>query len=247
MCLYGQFFMKYIVSNELKEKEIHNNEITVMVPWIVLDGSFDRVLKTHFSGGNKDRRSILDIGCGGGSTLVASKDYFSNFSGIDIVDERANDLPIRIDFSKVDLNFEKLPFPDSAFDMVTAFQTIEHLENPFFVMREAKRVLKPDGLFMLSVPNPYHISFKMKYLFTSNMPPWTEFNNHLTFLTKDVFKKTYLKEFDLVEVIHQRGSVPFWGRLRMIFGKKLISKHNMILPRSEWFGRRIGFLLKKSR
>ncbi|GEM_PF-969586 len=236
--------MKYIVSNELKQQEIHNKEITDMVPWIVLDGSFERVLSSNFKKEGKERRSILDIGCGGGSTLIAAKDYFGTFSGIDIVDERAGNLPIRIDFAKVDLNFEKLPYPDAVFDMVTAFQTIEHLENPFFVMREAKRVLKSGGIFMMSVPNPYHISFKIKYLFTSNMPPWTEMNNHLTFLTKDVFKKTYLKEFDLVETIYQRGSIPFWGRLRLILGKR-VGKHKMVLPRSEAFGRRIGFVLRK--
>lgn len=236
--------MRYIVSEELKKGEVHNKEITVMVPWIVLDGSFERVLKTHFDTEGKERRSILDIGCGGGSTLVASKEYFGTFSGVDIVDERADNLPIHVDFSKVDLNFEKLSYSDRAFDMVTAFQTIEHLENPFFVMREAHRVLKPEGLFMLSVPNPYHLSFKIKYLFTSNMPPWTKMNNHLLFLTKDVFAKTYLKEFDLIETLYQRGSIPFWGRLRMVFGKR-IGKHKMVLPRSEAFGRRIGFLLRK--
>src|SRR3989344_5688687 len=174
--------MKYIVSNELKEKQIHNDEITKMVPWIILDGSFGRVLQTNFPKAGRERRSILDIGCGGGSTLVAAQDHFGTFSGVDIVDERRSDLPIRVDFSKVDLNFEKLPFSDSCFDMVTAFQTIEHLENPFFIMREVKRVLKPGGFFMLSVPNPYHLSFKLKYLLTSNMPPWTEANNHLIFL-----------------------------------------------------------------
>ncbi len=78
-----------------------------------------------------------------------------------------------------------------------------------------------------------------------NIPPYTAYNNHLLFMTRDVFKKTYLENFELVETIYQKGDMPFWGRLGKIFGKKRIGKHKKILPSSEFFGRSVCYVLRK--
>lgn len=234
--------MKYIPSEKIKEEKIESQAIEKMAPWNVCDGSFGKILNNYKTKNNQG--AILDIGVGNGASLKLAESYFSKLYGVDLVSYLASEMKSMVDFSAVDLNFEKLPYEDNFFEFITAFQVIEHLENPFFVMREAARVLKKGGFFVLSVPNPYHLSFKIKYLFTNNMPPWTRDNNHLLFLTKDVFAKTYLENFDLLETIYQRGAIPFWGRLRMVFGK-VIKKHAMVLPRSEIFGRRVCYVLKK--
>lgn len=234
--------MKYIVSEKIKTEKIQSDAIEGMMPWTVADGTFARLLNQLKE--KNGQGSILDIGVGSGISLKLAEPYFSKMYGVDLVSYLAPEMKDRVAFATVDLNFEKLPYPDNSLDMVTAFQVIEHLENPFFVMREVARVLKRGGYFIPSVPNPYHLSFKVKYLFTNNMPPWTKENNHLLFLTKAVFSKTYLEYFNLVETIYQRGSIPFWGRLRMIFGKR-VKKHAMVLPRSEAFGRRVCYVLRK--
>lgn len=234
--------MKYILSEKIKEEKIESRAIEKMSPWTVCDGSFEKILNNHKPRNNQG--AILDIGVGSGATLKFAEPYFSKLHGVDLVSYLVPEIKPKVKFSVVDLNFEKLPYGDNFFEFITAFQVIEHLENPFFVMRETARVLKNGGFFILSVPNPYHLSFKIKYLFTNNMPPWTRDNNHLLFLTKDVFVKTYLENFDLLETIYQRGAIPFWGRLRLIFGK-LIKKHAMVLPRWEIFGRRVCYVLKK--
>ncbi len=46
-----------------------------------------------------------------------------------------------------------LPFPDGAFDVVTSFETIEHLERRSDFLAEVRRVLKPEGCCILSTPN----------------------------------------------------------------------------------------------
>ncbi len=234
--------MRYIVSEKIKNEKIESDAIERMMPWTVADGTFAALLERLKPRDGKG--AILDIGVGSGVSLSIAEPYFGRMYGVDLVSYLAPDVAKKIQFSTVDLNFEKLPYPDASLDMVTAFQVIEHLENPFFVMREVARVLKPGGYFIPSVPNPYQITFKTKYLLTNDMTPWTKENNHLLFLTKAVFAKTYLEYFDLVETIYQRGSIPFWGRLRLLFGKR-IKKHAMVLPRSQAFGRRVCYVLRK--
>ncbi len=45
-----------------------------------------------------------------------------------------------------------LPYPDDAFDLVSLFDVIEHVEDDQGAIQEVARVLRPDGRFMLSVP-----------------------------------------------------------------------------------------------
>src|SRR3990172_5221465 len=52
-----------------------------------------------------------------------------------------------------DLNQFPYPFPDGRSALVEADHVLEHLENPFRVMRELHRVLKPGGRLVLRVPH----------------------------------------------------------------------------------------------
>ncbi len=237
--------MTYVSSEEMKQKGIAydaiDKHVKDRVTWAVGTGVLKEALQKYMPTG----QSALDIGASGGTTLSFLKPYFKELYATDIVDGLGEDIRQEVKFSTADLNFEKLPFPDASMDLVTCFQVIEHLENPFLVAREVRRILKPGGIFMFSIPNPFNLSFRLKFLFTGNMPPWTEINHHLLFLTGAVFKKTYLSKFNLLEAVYQWGSIPFWGRLRMIFGKKLIKKHAMVLPRSKLFARCVCYILRK--
>ncbi len=60
---------------------------------------------------------------------------------------------------KMDLETEPLPFEDRSLDVVTCFETLEHFRyDPVFVLKEFNRVLKREGLFILTTPNinSYH-------------------------------------------------------------------------------------------
>ena len=59
-----------------------------------------------------------------------------------------------------------LPFEDNVFDTVACVDGIEHLQNPFHVVREFHRVLKPNGSLVLSTPNISAWRSRARYLFT---------------------------------------------------------------------------------
>lgn len=64
-----------------------------------------------------------------------------------------------------DLN-EPLPFDDSTFDHAVCADGIEHLENPYGCMREFARVMKRDGLWVISTPNISAFRSRQRYLYS---------------------------------------------------------------------------------
>ena len=226
----------YLESYKVKKNPSLYN-IGKSVSWILKENFVYNFLK------NIDlNKKILDIGCANGYFLdqLKKQGYFNIF-GVDIANYLDNK---NHKHNIVDINVEKLPHKENLFDLVTAFQTIEHLENYFLILQEVTRVLKSKGYFILSVPNQFNLFYRVKFALTGNMKGWSLNNNHLLFLTKDVFKKTYLRDFDLVDTFYDRGLIPFIGRLTRILGLKVKSKIR-IMPRCEIFATRVCYILRK--
>ena len=234
--------MYYIPSNQVKGTGVYYEGINERVPWVMEDGTLNTITTLHNLKACKD---ILDIGCGNGMTL----DYFSatadSLAGIDLNDYVNVPSKAKIDFSVVDLNFDPLPYTDMSKDLVFALQVIEHLENPFYIMREAHRVLKADGLFIFSVPNPFTFTSKLRFFLYGNARRWHTRNDHLLFLTKDVFEKTYGAHFEVVSRHYQKGIMPFLGRFLKLIGIKPTQTNTKILPRMEAFGDSYCYVLRK--
>lgn len=100
----------------------------------------------------KDRQpQILDVGCGTGANLVML-DQFGDAHGIDVSHDalafcHARGLE-RVRHGAA----EKLPYDDGTFDLVTALDVIEHLDDDLAGLKEMRRVLRPDGRALLFVP-----------------------------------------------------------------------------------------------
>src|SRR5207245_9695893 len=54
----------------------------------------------------------------------------------------------------LDVSIDGLPFADDSFDIVISLETFEHLMNPHYALQEVRRVLRSEGRFLCSVPNP---------------------------------------------------------------------------------------------
>ncbi|MEM9660674.1 MAG: methyltransferase domain-containing protein [Planctomycetota bacterium] len=102
-------------------------------------------------------RRVLDAACGTGygSALLIDRGAQS-VTGVD-VDRRAVEYAKRyhardgIEYSVCDVT--QVPLADGAIDLITSFETVEHLPRPDRLFAEFARVLTPGGMLVLSTPN----------------------------------------------------------------------------------------------
>jgi len=99
-----------------------------------------------------DRRPrILDVGCGTGANLIMLSKY-GDAEGVDISEDALAFCRER-GLDKVKLGAgEELPYEDNTFDLVTAFDVVEHMDDDLAGLREMRRVLRPGGRVLLFVP-----------------------------------------------------------------------------------------------
>jgi len=136
---------------------------------------------------------VLDAACGtgyGSSFLV--ENGASKVTGIDNSHEAIqycteNYSNPRLDFKNADCI--QLPFEDSTFDTVVSFEIIEHLKNTDKFLAEMKRVLKNNGIFIVSTPN------------IESYDEENQFHEHEFNLTE--FESILLKNFKNVLIFHQ--------------------------------------------
>jgi SAM-dependent methyltransferase len=117
-------------------------------------------------------RVVLDLGCGTGvgTAMLASRG--ASVTGVDIdaqtVACAAEQYGPGIAF--IEGSAYAIPLPDSSVDVVVCFEVIEHVEEPARVLGEIARVLRDEGLLLISTPmkaeynkglikpNPFHLN-----------------------------------------------------------------------------------------
>lgn len=105
---------------------------------------------------------VLDVGFAADPLKISSPAL--ELYGIDIQNVIK---PINYREAKVGINLfiESIPYGDNFFNTVFVGETIEHFPNPIRFLCECRRVLRDDGLLILTTPNPYYYIHFLDNLF----------------------------------------------------------------------------------
>lgn len=102
-----------------------------------------------------ENKTVLDIACGTGYGIGLLRSTAKFVTGVDIDPVAANEAKAECGDNGAVLlgNGLGLPFADGTFEVITSFETLEHLHERFAFLAELKRVLTADGTLILSTPN----------------------------------------------------------------------------------------------
>jgi ubiquinone/menaquinone biosynthesis C-methylase UbiE len=97
---------------------------------------------------------VLEVGCGEGRGIELLMAKTEKYSAIDKIAGIVQKLKLKHPRGNfMNCNIPPLPYPDNAFDCAVSFQVIEHIKDDHLFLKEISRVLKPDGLALISTPN----------------------------------------------------------------------------------------------
>ena len=111
----------------------------------------DAVLGAPESATGTAREPMLDIGCGAGGMMGMLARY-GDVVGLDVDREYLVYCRERGFANVLCGSGYELPFPDGKFALVSLFDTLEHIPEEVQALREVRRVLKPGGRVLISVP-----------------------------------------------------------------------------------------------
>jgi len=147
-------------------------------------------------------KEVLDFGCGTGYGTARLAKHCSRIVGIDISADAIS--YAQRSFKDSNLQYlaikpvesQRLPFPQSSFDVVLSFQVIEHVRDENAYLAEIKRVLRPGGLFVVATPDRSSRLFPLQ-------KPWNMW--HLREYSEETFKTLLETQFSTVTIKKMGG------------------------------------------
>ncbi len=206
-----------------KEMQQHTYEIMNRVEdkhwWFVgrrailesfLEGIKDK-LKTQ-----NEQLKILDVGCGTGANLEMLANYGES-EGVDVSDDalefcKTKGLKVHKGLA------EKLPFEDESFDLVTALDVVEHLDDDIAGLKEMNRVMKDSGRALIFVP-----AFMWLWGVQDDIS-----NHRIRYTKKQIVERLKNAGFEI-----ERATYANWTFFAPILAGRTIMKVTGIKPESE--------------
>lgn len=101
----------------------------------------------------KPGASMLDVGCGNGGFLAQMKNRGFDVQGTEWSAASAARIPAEAGIRIHVGDLLDLHLPAQTFDLITLFHVFEHVRRPFEILKECRRLLRPGGRLVLSMPN----------------------------------------------------------------------------------------------
>lgn len=152
-------------NTEAIERVLFKNDPTV--PVVVIR---EHLIRYVFAMENIADKDVLDIACGSGYGMYLMSYLAKSVSGYDYSEEaikEAGTFGYKCDCALEIRNLEEdkslANNKHEAFDVVTCFETIEHVSNPEVLLKNIKDVIKPNGFVYISTPNDLNHTDKNKW------------------------------------------------------------------------------------
>jgi SAM-dependent methyltransferase len=103
--------------------------------------------------GMQPKGRLLDVGCATGDFLLFARERGWDVNGVELIDEAAGYCRDKLGLPVVTGDILEAAFEPDRFDVVTLWNVFEHLYDPKATLQEIQRVLRPDGLLVMAVPD----------------------------------------------------------------------------------------------
>jgi len=159
---------------------------------------------------------VFEIGCGAGATIswLRSIRPVRYAAGIELVPQAARQAEQSLDAVIIgNIEVSELPFAAGSFDMILALDVLEHLVDPWAVVRRLHRLLAPNGVIIASIPNVSHYSVAMPLLIRGR---WSYVDEglldrtHLRFFTQRTAVELMSCSGLMVDKIDRTRLLPKW-------------------------------------
>jgi len=191
----------------------------------------------------KRETRILDIGCASGGFLKMARDKGWETYGVEVSKTAADIARGKYGLNVTTGRFDETGFGDDFFDVVTASDVIEHVEDPKSFLLEINRIMKKGGLLYIAVPDFDGLYYKTAILISRfNHRNYFVLPHHIYFFNQDSIRQ-FLKEtnFNLIDFRKNESNIStsgFTGKIRgiLFFIARLINKQDRILFLAEKAG-----------
>jgi 2-polyprenyl-3-methyl-5-hydroxy-6-metoxy-1,4-benzoquinol methylase len=205
---YGNIYMcracKLQWATKFKKHSMYNNTAILKAHYMLPESThcpqnyspyldFFRFLTTYFDKNRLSNLKVLDVGCGNGVFLKECMRREYNVIGVEMNRAFEKQIPKKVLDKIIFKPIEKIQRFNNSFDLITFWDTFEHIEDSFNVLNKIKLFLKPGGLIYIRVNNNHDIF------------------NHLTLSMLKLFPKAGKKLLEKCFGFMEYGSNHFWN------------------------------------
>jgi 2-polyprenyl-3-methyl-5-hydroxy-6-metoxy-1,4-benzoquinol methylase len=209
-----------IKSGEYAEKGEYHEELDKNWPYYPIYISKMNYIMGYISDFPKDKK-ILDLGCGEGVLVKELDKKGYNIAGMDL--NYQSELITKGDITNTGLESE-------TYDLILNLDVIEHLnfDDQEKALKEMHRILKSDGILMISIPNLAHLASRISFLISGKLLRTSEIERH----KGDRPIKEYIKMMEKYFIITKRKGIfptfPISSYLTYKHPSKVLSLHRVL-------------------
>lgn len=150
---------------------------------------------------------LLEIGCGNGERLLFLQQHgWKHLYGVELVAvaaEQAQSQGLHVVCGTIEEKIEL--YPDNHFDVIMSSMVLEHLYDPFAVVKQVAAKLKPGGQFLFSTVTRDSLDAKLYGKFWAGF----DFPRHMVYLRRKDIEELVQERFEQLECFHQSAPIDF--------------------------------------